>query len=181
MTCIVGLVDGAKVYIGGDSASTSSNDLVVRADGKVFRNGPFLLGFTTSWRMGQLLHYAFRPPLHDPDLDALAYLATAFVDAVRNCLKAGGYALRQNEQESGGDFLVGYRGGLYVVCSDYQVGQAVDNWMAVGCGAAYALGALYATQGEPARERVLKALQAAERHSAGVRSPFVVEILEVPS
>lgn len=179
MTCIVGLVDAGSVYIGGDSAGVSGYDLTVRADSKVFQNGSFLMGFTTSFRMGQLLRYAFRPPLQEPDLDVLAYLATAFVDGVRECLKAGGYALRKDEHESGGTFLIGYRGGLYTIDSDYQVAQSVDNWMAVGCGAAYALGALFAMQAEAPRQRILKALQAAERHSAGVRAPFTM--LELPS
>lgn len=135
------------------------------------------MGCTTSFRMSQLLRYAFHPPLQDPELDILAYLATVFVDGVRECLKAGGYALRQDEQESGGEFLLGYRGGLYAIHSDYQVAQSVDNWIAVGCGAAYALGALFVTQGEPPRQRIRKALQAAERHSAGVRAPFSVRVL----
>jgi len=181
MTCIVGLADVGGVYIGGDSAGVSGDDLTVRADSKVFQNGNFLMGFTTSFRMGQLLRYAFHPPLQDPDLDAFAYLATVFVDGVRECLKAGGYATRHDEQESAGRFLVGYRSRLYAIYSDYQVAQSVDDWMAVGCGAAYALGALFATQGEPPKQRVLKALQAAERHSVGVRAPFrILTMLESP-
>ncbi len=177
MTCIVGLVDQGRVYIGGDSASCSGWELTVRNDGKVFRNGPFLMGFTSSWRMGQLLRYAFRPPLHDPELDDFAYLVTVFVNAVRDCLKGGGYARRVNEEESAGQFIIGYRGRIYCVDSDYQIGQPVDPWAAVGCGAAYALGALFASEGREARERVLLALRAAERFSAGVRGPFVVEDL----
>jgi hypothetical protein len=51
MTCIVGLVDGGRVWLGGDSAGVSGWDLTVRADRKVFRNGPYVMGFTTSFRM----------------------------------------------------------------------------------------------------------------------------------
>jgi ATP-dependent protease HslVU (ClpYQ) peptidase subunit len=177
VTCIVGLVDAGKVYIGGDSASTSGWDLTLRADPKVFRNGNVIMGFTTSYRMGQLLRYAFKPPLHDPDLDVLAYLTTAFVNGVRDCLKAGGYALKEKEQESAGSFVLGYRGGLYAVDSDYQVVQPADAYAAVGCGAAYALGALSATPGQDPEARIRLALAAAEHHSAGVRGPFVVEVL----
>jgi len=38
-------------------------------------------------------------------------------------------------QEAGGTFLVGYRGRLFRVDSDYQVGESVNNYCAVGCGA----------------------------------------------
>ncbi len=39
MTCIVGLVDNGKVYIGGDSAGCAGYDVRIREDQKVFRNG----------------------------------------------------------------------------------------------------------------------------------------------
>ncbi len=164
--------------MGADSAGVSGFDLRVRSDSKLFRNGPMLFGFTSSFRMGQLLRYSLRVPLHDPEMDSMAYMATAFINAIRECLKEGGYASKTNENESGGTFLVGYQGGLYMIEPDYQVGQAMDGFMACGCGAPYALGALHATEGEPPDVRINKALLAAERHSAGVRRPFDVRVLE---
>ena len=178
MTCIVGVVDKGKVYIGGDSAGVAGYSLKVRADEKVFQNGPFLFGFTSSFRMGQLLRYAFTPPKHDSDLSDYQYLVTAFVNAVRQCLKDGGFATKESEAEKGGIFLLGYRGHLYKVESDYQVGQSVDSYDTCGCGEDIAVGALYATEGQDAKKRINKALEAAERFSAGVRGPFVVEVLE---
>jgi hypothetical protein len=52
VTAIVGLVHEGTVYIGGDSAGVSGYSMTVRADAKVFTVGPYLLGFTTSFRMG---------------------------------------------------------------------------------------------------------------------------------
>ena len=66
--------------------------LVVRADEKVFRNGDFLMGFTTSFRMGQLLRYKLNPPRRHPDDRVAKYMVVDFIDAVRECLKAGGWA-----------------------------------------------------------------------------------------
>lgn len=178
MTCIVGLVDNGNVYIGGDSAGVQGWDLVVRADEKVFRNGPMVMGFTDSFRMGQLLRYAFQVPDHDPRDDIDKYMVVTFVNAVRQCLKDGGYARAVETRESGGTFLVGYAGQLFCIDSDYQVAKAADGFAAVGCGSSYALGSLYSTEGQEPRIRVAKALAAAERFSAGVRAPFVVEWLE---
>ena len=63
MTCIVGLVHADGVTIGADSAGCDGAwGIVTRADTKLFHNGPFLFGFTSSFRMGQLLRYAFKPP-----------------------------------------------------------------------------------------------------------------------
>ena len=175
MTCIVGLVDSGRVWMGGDSAGTAGWDLIVRADRKVFRNGPYVMGFTTSYRMGQLLRHGFEapvPPKSSGDLEA--FMATSFVDAVRERLKAGGWASKNNEQEEGGDFLVGVGGRLFEVCSDYQVGESLNGYAAIGVADQVAHGALFASEGRTAADRVVLALAAAERFSGAVRRPFVV-------
>ncbi len=177
MTCIVGLVHEGSVYMGGDSAGVAGMSLTVVTTPKVFKKDSFVIGYTSSFRMGDLLQYKFTPPLHDPKLDPRAYMATAFVDAVRQCFKDGGYAKKENEVESGGQFLVGYRGRLFVIDSDYQVNEAAAGYDAVGCGAQIACGALYATRDCEPEERLRIALGAAEQHSAGVRGPFRIEVL----
>lgn len=174
MTCIVGLVHEARVYIGGDSAAVSGWDLTVRADAKVFKRGPFVMGFTTSFRMGQLLRYRLEIPKRPEGMALDEYMATLFVDASRQCLKDGGQAKRENEVEEGGSFLVGHEGRLFHVAADYQVGEAVDGFTAVGTGADSARGSLFASSLRRPRPRVEQALAAAERFNAAVRGPFTV-------
>jgi len=173
MTAIVGLTRRGSVFIGGDSAGLCGLSLSVRADAKVFRNGGYLFGFTSSFRMGQLIRYALSLPEPDGDLDR--FMVTKFVDGLRDCLKSGGWARKEEEQELGGTFLVGVRGRLFTVYDDYQVAKAADGYAAVGSGDSVALGALYATAGRGMRPRarIDLALRAAERFSAGVRGPFV--------
>ena len=119
MTCIAGVVHRGRVYIGGDSAGVGGYDLTVRRDVKVFRNGPFVLGFTSSFRMGQLLAHAFRPPPVPKKRGALErYMVVDFVDALRATLKERGWARKESEQEVGGHFLVGVTGRLFHVESD---------------------------------------------------------------
>ncbi|HYG87982.1 MAG TPA: hypothetical protein VD978_17135 [Azospirillum sp.] len=177
MTCIVGLVDGDRVWMGGDSAGVSGLDITVRADTKVFRNGEFLIGFTNSFRMGQLLAYRLAPPTRQDGADLFRYMVTDFVDAVRACLKDGGWAQRSNDVETGGTFLVAHEGRLFSVQSDYQVGEAVRGYHAIGCGADYALGSLASTEHLPPEERVRKALECAELFNGGVRAPFTIQCL----
>jgi hypothetical protein len=179
MTAIAGLVAGRTVHIGGDSAGVSGLSLAVRSDTKVFQRGRYLFGFTTSFRMGQLIRYSLqapKPAKHNLD----AFMATTFVDALRDCLKKGGWARKENDREEGGQFLVGVRGELYTIHEDYQVAKAADGFAAAGCGSEIALGALFATAGRGfrPRQRVNIALAAAERFSAGVRGPFVVRSIE---
>lgn len=172
MTCIVGIVDDGKVMLGGDSAGVAYMDLTSRADAKVFANGDFVFGFTSSFRMGQLLRYALAPPKRHPDKDVMAFMVGEFVDAVRACLKAGGFSKKDSEVETGGNFLVGYAGRLFNIGIDYQVAEAMCGYDACGCGDNIALGSLYTSAGMPAAERLKQALAAAEQHSAGVRGPF---------
>ena len=174
MTAVAGVVHEGRVYIGADSGGVSGWDLVIRRDPKVFTSGPFVTGFTSSFRMGQLLQYALVPPQHPEDLDPFAYMATLFVDAIRTCLKAGGLAKTENSVESGGTFLVGYRARLFEIADDFQVGEAADGYAAIGSGAPVLHGSLFATPDEPPTERLLRALSAAEHHNIGVRGPFTV-------
>lgn len=182
MTCIVGLEHEGGVTIGGDSAAVGGGySLTVRSDEKVFRRGPFLMGFTTSFRMGQLLRYSLDVEvpdgLEDPE-DQIAFMSTAFIDAVRECLSDGGWKKVDDERESGGTFLVAFKKRLYRVDSDFQVGRPLEGYEAVGCGHNLAKGALCALA-ETHRHlgwtgKVRIALEAAERWSAAVRGPFTI-------
>jgi ATP-dependent protease HslVU (ClpYQ) peptidase subunit len=102
-------------------------------------------------------------------------MVTAFIDAVRESLKDGGYAKEKEEREKGGTFLVGVQGRLFCVERDYQVEEAKIGYHAVGNGGKIALGALYATQSieMPPRQRLEIALQAAAYHSSDTRPPFL--------
>lgn len=176
VTCIIGLVDKGNVYVAGDSAGTNSQfTLEHRTDEKVFANGPMVMGFTTSFRMGQLLRHSLKVPDHDPKMDVSKYMVTTFVDAVRACLKAGGFQNTKEEVQKGGTFMVGYQGRLFCVYDCYQVAEVSEGYAAIGCGFNLALGSLFSTTGKP-RDRIRKALRAAERFSAGVCGPFVIKM-----
>lgn len=178
MTCIVGLVDQGNVWMGGDSAGVAGLDISLRADPKVFRNGAFLVGFTSSFRMGQLLRFRLAPPPRRPDQDLFRYMVCDFVEAVRLCLKDGGFAHRSNDVETGGFFLVATEGRLFSIQDDYQVSEFNRGFHAIGCGSAYALGSLHTTRDLPGEVRVRKALETAEHFSGGVRAPFLIDCIE---
>src|SRR5216117_372237 len=98
MTAIVGVVEQGTVWMGGDSAGVDDRyGLQICRTAKVFTNGPFILGYTSSFRQGQLLQHAFVPPEQPPSYSIEKFMAVTFIDAVRNYLKTGGYAKRENE------------------------------------------------------------------------------------
>jgi hypothetical protein len=184
MTCIVGLFDEKEncVYIGGDSLGSNLYSKTVRLDRKVFKlkNTPnAILGYTSSYRMGQLLMYA-------TDLiDELAiqkdkidheYLVTKFIPNIIKLFESGGYAKIDKGEKEGGEFLFAYKNKLYKIESDFQVGMSSDNYDACGCGEQFALGSLSTTEGTELStvERIHKALQAASKFSCGVASPYYI-------
>lgn len=177
MTCIVGIELQDGVLIGGDSAGTGGYRQSVRSDVKVWKAGEFVHGFTTSYRMGQLLRYNLSPP-QTPHLEADEeerdkWMTTTYIDAVRKVLKEGGYAKVENGVELGGCYLVGWRGRLYRVDSDFQVGRSIEGFDAVGSGEDVAIGAMEVSSGKPT-ERVRAALAAAEKYNAAVGGPFTL-------
>lgn len=180
MTCIVGLKHGNTIYMGADSAGVDERYLMLSyANKKVFKVGEFVIGYTTSFRFGQVMQYGFNPPMYPEGMDVYEYMVTLFVDALRERLKDAGYAQKKDEVESGGTCLVGYRGRLFLLSEDYQVFEARDEYMAVGCGDEIALGAMYATSGTEPVARILKALEASAKFSAAVLAPF--EIMQTES
>lgn len=179
MTAIAGLRHGGRVYIGGDSAGSNGWTLSVRKDAKVFASGPYVLGFTTSYRMGQILRWSFDPPAPPSrPRDLERFMCSTWINAVREALGAGGWLKKESEREAGGVFLVGVSGRLFRIDDDYQVGESAGTYDAVGSGEMVALGALAATANldmVPSR-RIRVALAAAELHTASVRGPFKVVV-----
>lgn len=183
MTIITGLVDKESkiIYMGEDSAGVDSlYGLRQRKDPKVFINGDFIIGYTSSFRMGQLLRFKFKPSKITVGMDAYEYMCTFFIDEVRSTLKEGGFTEVNNNIESGGTFLVGFNGRLFEIEDDFQVAECITNYNACGCGESVAMGSLYSTEylvKEP-EERIKIALEATCRFNAGVRDPFIIEKLK---
>jgi len=171
MTCIIGLVHNDKVYIGGDSAGISGSNLTIRADPKVFRNGPFLIGFAGSFRVGQLLHYALKAPIHPDGMGDYEYMVVEFIKTVRTMLKDNGF-------DNGPCFLCGYKNQLYSVDSDFQVGLPLYRIAAVGCGGNIALGAVHALAGWEPEDKIKRALEISAELNTGVAPPFTIMRLD---
>lgn len=107
MTCVVALKHEGIVHMGCDSAGVGGYSRANRVDPKIYRVGDMLIGFTTSFRMGQLLGYSLTLPRHHADVPVENYMATVFINAVRDCLKAGGWHRRKRRTRSAANSLLG--------------------------------------------------------------------------
>lgn len=172
MTCIVALKNNGVVYMGADNAGVDEDFIERRTDLKLCVVDKFLIGFTSSFRMGQLLAYTFTPPSPPEDGDLFAYMVRDFVPAVMNCFQRGGFLDRTEGTDRGGQFLVAIRDRLFAIYENFQVGEPASGYYSLGSGAPTALGALYANEDEP-YPRLYTALAAAAEFTASVRGPFV--------
>jgi len=178
MTCIAGLETKDGVIMGCDSAAVSNWDIYQTRLKKICRKDNLLIGFAGSFRLGQLLQYQLELPPQKTRQSDLEYLATTVINEVRKCLSEGGYAKVDKNVEEGGFFLVGFKNKIYKINVDYQVNSSIDGFMAIGCGADYALGSLYMTKKKPPRQRIMVALEAAGHFSNGVSPPYYIKTLK---
>lgn len=175
MTAIVGLVhtDGS-VWLGGDSAGSNSTTVWVRSDEKVFTQGEFVIGFTGSFRARDVLRYQMTMAQPKPTDDIDRFMRTAFVEDIRGAYNRAGYMARDDGKDGvNSRLLVGVRGRLFMVDSDFAVGSFVTEFGCVGSGYAEAQGSLYSTRDwtDP-QKRLNEALNAATYWNPGVRPPF---------
>lgn len=180
MTCIVGLVYGDELFMGADSAGVSNYDITLRKDPKVFKRNGILFGYTSSFRMGQLLRYSFKIPEQKEGVSDFEYLCTDFIDSLMQCFEEKNYSRISNNEASGGVFLIGLNKKLYKVWSDFQVEEAITPYSSCGCGESYAMASLKTLDWVNLPEidggemRVKVALETAEYFSTGVCGPFTI-------
>lgn len=179
MTCIASWIEpDGTIYMGAESAGTNSAfHQTIRADQKLGSYRDMLMGFCGSYRMGQLLAHGLSVPPQVEAEDDYTYLVTAFIAGVRNTFRAGGWLLSDKGVEQGGTFLVARRGRLFNVQSDFQVGEAVDNYAAVGSGGNFALGTFYSDKNKemPPVARIISALDSACHFNAACKGPYVIK------
>jgi ATP-dependent protease HslVU (ClpYQ) peptidase subunit len=179
MTCIVAIAQNGTVYMGSDHAASDDKSgwIMSRREPKCFKVGQYAIAFTDSFRMGQILQYNWNPPKYVPTktnsgLDK--FMRTKFIDSVKVAFKDHGFGdIGGTDEDTGGIFIVGLEGRIFVVDEDFHVGENVVNYMAEGSGGMFALGALHATKNQKNPKMRLKlALEAASEFSMSVAPPF---------
>ncbi len=175
MSTVVGLKTDKGIWIGCDSrASTEDGDIRPVVAEKLFNSGDYMIAFIGSVRGGQVIRPEyFTPPKRVYDWpDALIKQCEA-----KQCLGSG-------EQQTSimlCNYIIADRrtNKLYEILIDFQM-MEVENMTAVGSGAPYAFGSLFATQelNIKGEKRVMMALEAASKFNAATGPPFIVKKLE---
>lgn len=188
MTCIVAVVEGepgpgATVLMAADSGSADGWMAMPMETPKLFRNGPALIGCTSSWRFIDLMHHALDVPAVEPTLssaETYRYMVRDFVPAVRKCLTDAGWSEKKNNRDMSGVALIAVNGCLFWLGEDFSVTMPATRYCAVGSGYLVAIGALAASEDGDVlpQQRLGHVMKIVERHCATVRGPFTVAVLE---
>lgn len=139
MTCIVALKKDGVCYLAGDRMASNGFCKSSYAQPKVFKNGKFMFGYTTSFRMGQLLEHCWNPPARQEGEAEKEYLFNSVIPSIKRLFKDNDWEDSGSDPENrGGTFIMAFEGNLYRVESNYAVLEMSREFDAVGSGAYHA-------------------------------------------
>lgn len=179
MTCVVGIIEKGRVYIGADSCITDGamQATVATPDSKVWKLGEFLFGGAGGFREVQVMRHKLAPPPLVEGQEPPQYLTAQFIDAMRaTCEQSGVLSNEDGTDSMGAHFLVACRGELYEIGSDFCVSQAQQEFHAIGSGRCFALGALHVLPSSmKPTTRIRKALETACLFDPYCAPPFSIQ------
>ena len=179
MTTIAAITDGKKVYLGADSGITDGEFIGRSMQPKVFKIGDLLIGYCGSIRAANIVRYEIDLPTRPEQIDELEWISRYFVDAVRIALADNGYPDSEKEEDRNSfGMIVGVNGRIFEVEYNFSVIEWDSDWMAVGSGGKYAIGALDAlsmyTGPTDEQERLELAIGFAINNDPSSHGPVVV-------
>lgn len=176
MTCIIGLKDNKQIVMGSDSRIMSGNFIFNSNSNKIIEFENMLIGFCGSCRIHDTINSSFVMPDNSAGKSDLQYLQSTFVNAIRECLECAKTSFVEENSTASMDksaLLILYHDKFYTVECDYSILEYSD-FVAIGSGSDFALGALEVTKGLEPELRVTKALEAACKFNAGCAPPFQI-------
>lgn len=182
MTIIVGIVDRSfstpRVLMGADSGASDDSIILPVKDHKIIKNGKYLIGYAGDPGLGQLLHSIELPdPTTIKQENLLKFMRLSFAKSFRSAvdLYSPHPAAGDKDEDSGVTALIGVKGRLFEFDSgDYQLNEFDE--CAIGSGAHFAFGVLYATAGyKDNKKRIQKALDCAINYSPSCLGPTYIE------
>lgn len=171
MTCVLGLKHAGKVYIGADGLYTTGWHRIHSSQPKIFKRDDMLIGTSGSMRLSDIIQYnaKFDGPYH---ADPIRYIACEVVPAIRAAIKEHG-DLSDMEDLT---IMIGYAGHLFVLDENLAISD-IDEYEAIGVGAKYALGYMYANRHDEItpEDLVEQSLECASHFCFGCSGPFVID------
>ena len=160
-----------KVYMAGDRGASDDNTILSLTAPKVWKLGPYLLGYAGALD-GERIRYNFNPYVPDiKDIDK--FMQTKFIKQLKNFYNDW-WVDTGKEADLG--LIICVKGQIYEHNAvDMSLSKYSTPYIAMGSGAEYAYGVLYATDKQKnARNRVIQAVNAAIKFSPSCMGPVDV-------
>jgi len=181
MTIIVSFKHAGRVYLGSDSVASEGDNVFPRRDEKLILKNNMLFGITGSWRLLDIVRFSFAPPVNENLLETREFVSTILIDELIKCLKEKAVLITNTDGQTEMDsqILLAVEGRCFSIGEDFQVGESVHDFDAVGCADIIALGALnILSEYETCPETIiLKALAVCGAYNGMVRGPFRIMVL----
>jgi ATP-dependent protease HslVU (ClpYQ) peptidase subunit len=180
VTTIAAVQGDGWAVVGYDSRVTEESRVFTLPshNGKVIRNGPYVIGAAGDLRAVNLVAHTFRPPTPPvgADLSELdRFVATKLVPALKSCFEDANYG-EKGEQDS--TIIAVVSGTIYEIGSNYEWCHDSHGLHGLGSGGAFALGALHSSIGgrrvtiQQARSAVRSAVSIAARLDSNTGGPI---------
>ncbi|EPE1232315.1 TPA: hypothetical protein NV937_000781 [Escherichia coli] len=158
MTCIIAHTNGTSSFIAGDKLGSNGFTKAVQTEPKVFEKEfiklnedglsrtkeVMALGYTTSFRMGQLLNYNLTLPEQVAGETFSQYLVLKVIPIIRQMFKDEWGARDASQDVGGGQFIILHNHTIYEVQEDFSVLQPKTQITAVGSGTYHAIASMSA-------------------------------------
>lgn len=144
MTCCIGYKTDKMLYFAGDTQGSNEDTKETRLDPKIFKLKNILVATCGSFRMRDVLMYELDIPKLKIGEDIDKYVRTTVINAIRSLFIEKNICVKNDETDLAcpGDILLGIRDKIYKIESDFQVGEINKPYVAIGCGAREAMGAM---------------------------------------
>lgn len=171
MTVIAVVKHEDKVYMAGDRGASDDGTILALDAPKVWKIGPYPIGYAGAMD-GERIRYNFKPSV--PNIrDTDKFMQTKFIKELREF-----YNEFWVDTSKDGDLglIIAVRGEIYEHSSaDMSLSKYILPYLAMGSGAEYAYGVLYATDKQKnARNRVVQAVNAAIKFNPSCMGPVDV-------
>jgi len=175
MTCIIGLEQDGKVYVGADSlvgnGGWARKELVPNP--KIFQKHEIIIAGTGDLRAMQIVKYLIN--IDHPKKFDEEYVIKNISEIIRLKFKDIGYSeIKDNCEKSFTYLLVAYKDKMFKINGQYAVSRRKDGLICLGAGEDFAFGAMKAFENLEPENRIRKSLEIASYYSGAVMEPFTV-------
>ena len=173
MTTIAAVQGEGWSVIGYDSRVSEEEGrtyILPKDNGKVFKNGNYIIGVAGDVRAINLLAHVFKPPvctINTMGVKLDKFMTAVFIPELKKCFEEASYS-KDGDHES--QIIVLVNGSVYEIGEDYSWCHDVVGAYAVGSGSAYALGVLNALS--EGKKRTLTNARSAIKTALAVSAKF---------